>query len=147
MKKPMPYHEELLGPALRDAQKAGRIVLDPTSDQFFTRLARNFPANGSKIYWSRIPGAIGTVLDEDGISGALGFTSAIRRRHALAGPAEYAGDSLTEFVIRGDLDDLIGLLPKLLEIPQHHYVAAANGTWCFCFSMEGDADFGFAPSQ
>ncbi|WP_423067658.1 hypothetical protein [Devosia sp. CN2-171] len=141
------FHSELLASVLKEAEEAGRIIVEPSTAEFFDRLTGGFPTSSSKIDWSKVPGAIGRLGPVTSGDVHISFVSAIRRRHHLVGPVAYAGDALTEMTIRGELDELIPLLPSLLEVPQHHYLAAASGAWCFCFSFEGNSDFGFAPSR
>ncbi len=137
------FYTEELANLLAAAEQAGRIVIEPSNDQFFRQLGRNFPALGSNIDWSKVPNAIAIV----GPTAPLPFVHAVRRRYGLAGPVEYAADGPGDFALRGELDGLVALLPFLLEVPAHRYLAATNAEWCFRFSFTDDADFGFAPNE
>ena len=97
-----------------------------------------FPYVGSKIDWKKVTNNVGDKDNE------IDFFLRIKSKFSLTGNVIYIGDSVTDFALIGSVEDIIKIFPKLLSIPQHHYFLDENFLWCFCFTTEGDVDFGFA---
>jgi hypothetical protein len=72
----------------------------------------------------------------------IDFFDEMRSRFDLAGPIFYAGDSATDFALEGAIETIRRVLPKIIDIPQHHYFVGPNCSWCLCMTMEGDIGFG-----
>lgn len=111
------------------------------------RLAKAFPVRGSRIDWSRVQGSIERVQDDPTQQARefIAFVDELTREKGLGGEVVYAGDSATDFALSGPLERIRDVLPKLLAIPQHHYVIGPQFAWCICLTMEGDMAFGFQP--
>lgn len=110
----------------------------------FDSLSKAYPTKGSKIDWKRVPGAIECVEEDKSLQleRFLEFFDEMCSRFDLAGTVHYAGDSATDFTLEGSVEVLRRVLPKLVEVPQHHYFIGQNCSWCVCLTMEGDMGFG-----
>lgn len=121
------------------------IEIRSNADYVFRKLQDNFPVSGSKIDWDNVhprenlTSPLVPITTHDRIK----FFSDNIDKYCLIGRAFLIGDSILDFAMEGDPRDFIFILPKFLEIPQHSYVVHEKFTWCFCFSFEGDVDFGF----
>ncbi len=139
------FAEELLSD-LDQAIRSGEVAIETSSDQYFARLQSTFPVLGSKIEWSNVPAAIEEVASpQAGIQDCLRFYDRVRSTYGLHGPCVVIGDSQVDFSIVTTVEDLRGHLDRILAIPQHHYIVAADFTWCMAFTLEGNMAFGFAP--
>jgi hypothetical protein len=121
------------------------LAVSPDSAEFFKRLARAFTPIGSRIDWSLVPQSLGGVeTNHDRHASAFEhFFRTCVDRFNLAGRISYAGDSATDFVLSADLEVFKANLLTLFEIPQHHFFAAEDFSWCASFTIEGDMNFGF----
>lgn len=139
------FYESELREALRVAIASNHIRELGDSSPFFAELAKAYPASGSKIDWGRVPGSIERTV-EDGpnqVALSISFFDEVVAKFGLAGDVVYIGDSATDFALAGPTERMRQALPKLLEIPQHHYLIGPESLWCMSFTMEGDMGFGF----
>lgn len=129
--------------------EAGRIEEVGESSFFFAQLARRYPAQGSKIDWTRVPGAVERAESREAAQQEQFtiFFDELAAKFDLSGDVIYVGDSATDFALRGSVQHMRKVLPELLEIPQHHYIIGPEAKWCMCFTMEGDMGFGFGSSN
>ena len=143
------FYTEQLWPLLMEMQHKEKLKVSWDSDVFFSQLQGAFPVVGSKIAWDHVPGRVGNTTASGAVTvpERMSFFVSVRERYSLSGPSQYAGDSLVHFLVSADLEEMEALLPRVLDIPQHHYVAAPDASWCFAFTMEGDADFAFSPRR
>jgi hypothetical protein len=114
--------------------------------EIFQKIAGVYPVVGSKIDWNRVPRSVGCAESRDDfqIERFVGFFNEVIAKFSLSGGVIYVGDGLTDFALIGDISVIQKILPKLIEIPQHHYIVDYGCSWCICLTMEGDMDFGFA---
>lgn len=142
------YYEAELRNALCKEIVSHRITELADSSHFFAQLTKDYPANGSKIDWKRVPGSIERVEEDDAlqIENFVKFFDEVIQEFRLSGDVVYVGDSATDFALVGSLECMREVLPKLLDVPQHHYLISHDSSWCVCFTMEGDMGFGFCPS-
>lgn len=137
--------EELLAD-LDPAILSGEVAVEPSSDQYLARLQATFPVMGSKVAWSKVPGALEETASPDAyVEDCLRFYDRVRTGYALHGACVVMGDSQVEFALLTTVERLRGHLHRILAISQHHYIVSAEFTWCIAFTMEGDMAFGFAP--
>ena len=127
-----------------------RILTGKAPDPYFRILERRFPIVGSKIDWEKVPHAI--------VKGSNSENSEKYFRDATTLLADVAkmeriseeevviaiGDSAMEEAVSLPLGVLIIGVREFLELPQHLYVMAEDGSWCFSFTMEGGLAFGRA---
>jgi hypothetical protein len=133
------WHEDYLRQALKIELAAGHLKETNTLTETFNLLKNYYPVSGSKIAWRHIEDAIeSTEKDESFIE----FFDRIKSQFGLIGSVLYAGDSLTDFVLEGSIYSIQKVLPKLFEVPQHHYFIGPNFTWCMSMTIEGDMGFG-----
>jgi hypothetical protein len=136
-----------------DIRKALKIEFDlgyltevgPAKD-IFDLLMKAYPFSGSKIDWKRVPGAVecfaGETSNTNKSAKFTTFFNEVCDRFALIGPVVYIGDSATGFALAGSVETIRRVLSILIETPQHHFFVGPNASWCICFTMEGDMDFG-----
>lgn len=140
------YFEDELLQILGTDVHTGIITIEPDCTDYFVKLAKCFPAAGTKIDWGRVPNSINTWRDEDRDESAfVEFFNQIVTSNNLSGPIVYMGDSNTEFALLTSIDVVSKYLKDILSIPQHHYFVAADFSWCIAFTFEGDMSFGYAP--
>jgi len=139
------FFENEIRDSLASLISAGRIKIDKSSDKFFSELSKAFPSKGGKIDWSLVPGSTERFQAEKSLqpSDFFDFFEKVGADFKLAGEVSYAGDSATDFVLSCEFGDVRKVLNVLLEVPQHHYFAGANCSWCLCFTMEGGMGFGY----
>jgi hypothetical protein len=103
-------------------------------------VAARFPVVGSQVAWSQVTqGHTGRHVADDAELAALATAEVVRL--ARSGHAvEHAGDALSPYGVRFGAADVPWVLPALLEIPEHHYFAAADRSWLVVVTMEGDLD-------
>jgi hypothetical protein len=135
--------KELLGEKLMSEL---RIEAD-SAQLFFYNLSKHYPINGSKIDWSLVPDSVEKTekILENHKMEFVNFFDDIVLRFGVGGNSVYAGDALTDFILVGDLRTLRDSLLSVFDIPQHHYLAAVDYSWCMAFTTEGDMAFGFSP--
>jgi hypothetical protein len=129
--------------------KSGSLRHINDSTSIFRLMAEIYPASGSKIAWSNVPGAISdrARCGDQEVEQFITFIRALKLTSTLTTDVTYVGDSATDAAVEGSLDGILAALPKLINVAQHHYLIGPRGAWCACLSMEGDMDFGFAPSN
>ena len=139
------FFERELRKALQPELDSKRIEAVGSSMPYFALLGKRYPAKGSRIDWSKVNRAIEKVEPDAELQLAAfsSFFDVTVEQFLLSGTVLYLGDSATDSAFAAELIAMRQVLPKLLEIPQHHYIAARSFEWCFCFSMEGDMAFGF----
>jgi hypothetical protein len=131
-----------LGPAI----ESGEMTVDASSDRYFARLQAAFPVLGSRIVWSKVPGAVeASAVREAYSKDCIHFYDRVRSAYALAGPCVVIGDGQVHFSLVTTVKHLRGHLAGILAIPQEHYIASADFTWCIAFTLEGEMAFGYAP--
>jgi hypothetical protein len=139
------YFESEARIAFKSEIESGELTVTLGSAEFFQRLAQTFIPVGSRIDWTLLPNSIGAIETSHDLQ-ATAFENFFRmciERFNLTGLGTYAGDSATDFLLRCELVVMQRLLPVLFEIPQHHFFAAEDFSWCACFTIEGDMHFGF----
>lgn len=134
------YQDDLML-ALKVDLEAGLLRDIGNSATPFSRLKERFPVSGSKIDWSKVPGALVEDLNAADVASRM---RAIHRHFKLSSETIYAGDSLTDSAIAGPFDTFVASLPLLLDIPQHHYFMGTDAAWCFVITMECDFCFGLS---
>lgn len=142
----MSTYEEDIRQALKTEFDMGHLRVAGESDAIFSALAKIYPADGSKIDWKRVPGAIESVEEDESLQPIqfVEFFDEMCLRFGLKGTVQYVGDSVTDFALEGSIDAMRKALPVLITIPQHHYFVGPNSSWCMCMTMEGDMGFGRA---
>jgi hypothetical protein len=141
------FYEIELRKALREEIESHYIKEVGDSSPFFAQLTKGYPANGSKIDWSQIPGSIERVEENKSlqVKQFIRFFNEVIQKFNLSGNVVYIGDNATDFALVGSLECMMGVVSELLTIPQHHYFVGPDSSWCICFTMEGDMGFGFRP--
>jgi hypothetical protein len=124
-----------------------RDIGDSTS--IFRMLAETYPASGSKVAWSKVPGAISErfCCGDQEVEQFVMFIRGQKLNSMLSTNVTYVGDNATDAAVEGSQDGILSALPKLINVAQHHYLIGPGCSWCACLTMEGDMHFGFAPSQ
>jgi hypothetical protein len=131
---------------LDEAIRSGEVTVEASSDRYFAQLQSTFPVLGSKIAWSKVPGALEEVAAPDAyIEDCLRFYDRVLGEYALHGTCVVIGDSQVDFSLVTTVQRSRDYLARILAIPQHHYIVSAGFTWCIAFTMEGEMAFGFAP--
>jgi hypothetical protein len=140
----MSGYEADIREALKWEFESGALKDIGSSDGVFELIAKAYPLSGSKIDWSNVRGALTCVEDVDSRRSErfIEFFDDICARFGLTGPVLYVGDSATGFALAGSIPAIRCALPVLIDVPQHHFFIGPNASWCFCFTMEGDIDFG-----
>ncbi len=144
--------EQDLLEALRADIAAGDVVVRRPDDAFVAVIQERYPFSGSQIDWSRVPGAV--VRHEDPTASELFFGEAERfldgivQSEGIGADQQVVvlGDSAMAFALVTTLGVLARWLADVLALPQHTYVMAPDGSWCFVFTMEGDLCFGHPPA-
>lgn len=146
------YEEEMLR-RLAVPIAEGKIEVIDDLNAYLAALEASFPFIGSKVDWSKVPGAITVLVDEHGVREDIGndfafFLKSIVDSQHLDGPIVFAGDGPMEIVFRSSMNDMLSWIPVLSEIPQHRYVFPYPVvSWCAQLSLEGDMDFGYSPLE
>jgi hypothetical protein len=142
------FYEAELRESLRNEIESNRIREIGDSSAVFAQLAKVYPSSGSKIDWSRVPGSVERIEDEEVVQAEqfVRFLDEVIQKFHLSGDVVYVGDSATDFALTGSLECMRAAFPKLLAAPQHHYLIGPNSSWCVCITTEGDMAFGFRPS-
>jgi len=106
--------------ALKAEFEAGHLRVVGEATDVFGPLAKVYPANGSKIDWKRVPGAVESSEEDQSLQSTrfVEFFDEMRSRFELTGPVLYVGDSATDFALEGPIDVMRRALPELIEIPQ-----------------------------
>lgn len=106
------------------------------------------PDSGSKIDWSRVPGAIGRVEEVAAlpVEQFTAFFDEIVQKFCLAGDVVYVGGNVTDSALMGSLQCVREVIHQLLPVPQHHYLIGPQFSWCLSFKMEDAVGFGFRPT-
>jgi hypothetical protein len=142
----MSIYEDKIRRALKSEIDAGRLKEVGAAIDVYRLLTKTYPRSGSKIDWSRVPGAIECAEEDQSRQTArfVEFFDKMCAGFGLNGLVLYIGDSLTDFALAASIADMRQALPVLFEVPQHHYFVGANASWCMCMTMEGDMAFGCA---
>ena len=125
-----------------------KVIVETTSDNYFSILSKRFPICGSKIAWNSVSGAIQKESNVQDINyffkDASNFLEEMLARRELSEIDEVIiiGDSAIEEAIRLPIKFLKEIFSELLELPQHLYILQENGDWCLSVTMEGDLCFG-----
>ncbi len=141
------FYEAELRHVLHFAMESNRIRDLGNSSPFFAQLMKAYPSCGSKIDWARVPGSVERAEERADfqIIQFVSFFDQVVQKFRLVGDVVYVGDSATDFALAGSMECMREALPELLAIPQHHYLMGPDGSWCMCFTMEGNMGFGFHP--
>lgn len=128
-----------------EAARASILEIGDTSHHFKC-LGKFYKAIGSKIDWSRIPRAIerSEPNQRRQHDSCVKFFDEVRATYALQGDICYAGDGPSSIGLTANIEALRRILPRIVDLPQHHYFFATDYSWCMSFTMEGDMAFGFA---
>ncbi|WP_157655781.1 hypothetical protein [Burkholderia ubonensis] len=139
------FYESEVRRVLEKDFSSGALQIIGESSEIFKMLAISYPAIGSKIDWSEVPGAILAFEENDSlqVEKFIGFFDEIVAKYSLVGDVVYVGDSATDFSLKASVEKIRQILPELLDIPQHHYFVGSDFSWCMCLTMEGDMGFGF----
>lgn len=139
------FYEAEIQRALEEDFSSGALKIIGDSSAIFEVLANSYPAAGSKIDWSEVPGSIRAFEESDSLQAGkfIEFFDEVVEKFSLSGDVVYVGDSATDFSIRAAIEKIREILPELLDIPQHHYFIGPDFSWCMCLTMEGDMGFGF----
>lgn len=140
----MSAYEEDIREALKGEFESGALKEIGTAEDIFGLIKRAFPIGGSKIDWPRVPGALTCIekIKSKRSERFIEFFDRVCAQDQLKGLVLYAGDSATDFALAGSIESMRRALPELIDTPQHHYFVGPNASWCFCFTMEGDINFG-----
>ena len=142
----MSAYEDEIRQALKAEIDAGRLKEAGAAIDVYRLLTKTYPRSGSKIDWSRVPGAIECSEEDQSRQTArfFEFLGEMCTRFRLNGLVLYIGDSLTDFALAASITDMRQALPVLFDVPQHHYFVGPNASWCMCMTTEGDMAFGRA---
>lgn len=144
VEKLMTFEEELLS-EFELSVKNGDIIVDPSSDSYFSELELRFPILGSKIDWDAVSGSEREQASADAYaSDCQHFFDKMMRRYGLSGQCIVIGDSAVEVALIMPVGIMQFNLQKIVSVPQHHYVIANDYVWCMSFTMEGELAFGFS---
>jgi len=132
---------------LRHSMKS-KGIREVDDSKFVEQIRLGFQFFGSKIDWDLLDvaadGSIETELSEDPNNiRAAKFFQKVVAKFKLSGEVVCMGDDFMEFGLLGPIEVMAGFLPDLFELPQHTYLCAPDGSWVFCYSMEGYQNFGF----
>lgn len=143
----MTFEEELLSD-LELLVKKGEIVVEPSSDGYFSELESRFPILGSKIDWDEVSGSEQEQASAEAYaSDCQRFFDEMVNRFGLSGKCIVIGDSAVEIALVMSVEILQCNLQKIVSVPQHHYILANDYSWCMSFTMEGDMAFGFSERE
>lgn len=100
---------------------------------------RHLPFVGTAVDWSRVRATRRHWLvdSEDDLPAVVNDLFAAL---PVSDGVVHVGDSLSPCAVRIPQGQLRNVLPRLLEVPEHHYLVADDGTWCAVFRLEGDVD-------
>lgn len=116
--------------------------------EYVAQICRNYKSFGSKIDWDRLEVAVDGTKESEipGCSNSIhaaNFFKLMVARYRLSGDVICIGDDFMEVALIGSIDVMVEYLSELFELPQHTYLSSPNGSWVFCYSMEGYENFGF----
>lgn len=142
----MNYFEDELRKMLTYELESGELRKIDDSTPIFSALMKSYPVSGSKIAWSKVQNSIERAETNLSIQSTsfIEFFVEMNEKFDLSGLVVYAGDSAIDFALEGSVDIMLRSLPKLLEVPQHHYFVGPGFSWCICLTMEGDMAFGLS---
>jgi len=140
------YWDQQVRSALGPALESGQLTIIDEVDELFGGLETAFPAVGTKIDWSEIPGSLNLFSRGAKQEDFERFFNENVSRMDLDTPAYYLSDAALSFAIAGDVRSLGQCLSSILDNPQNHYFAAKDFSWCMALTMEGDMNFGYRPS-
>lgn len=100
----------------------------------FDWLMETLPVQGSRIVWAEVQGT------HSHRPAAADAVSEICNRTRSDVGVIHVGDSISPFGVRFTTSDAPGAVAALLEIPEHHYFLAEDGSWMAAVSFEGDLD-------
>jgi hypothetical protein len=145
-------HEHELLEQLRPERERGEIEVRELPRSFIETIESRFPFVNSKIDWDGVPGAIVRRFPP-GWSTESYANAADRFVQELIDSRAIGASQVIVVVGEGPVDVAlvmaIGVLSRcvrrILDVPQHTYVAPVDGGWCVLLTMEGDLCFGVAP--
>lgn len=138
------YFEELLLADLKGVLSTGQLVrLDAAV--ILACLADTYPIQGSDIDWAalKITEQQYAAFSDEQLTAFIHFFNSMQKKYGLSANVYWVGDSAVDFAIFGNIALMVGVLDKLLSIPQHHYLIAADFKWCMSFRFEGHMFFGY----
>ncbi len=140
--------EEELRQDLRRLVPESAIRFENPSDSFFRLIETRYPFGGSKIDWRLVPTAKEAEVSTDYFHDALAFTETIlvsegfdREREVLV-----LDDGTIDSALRMSLSTFLVCMSDILHRFQHTYVTPDDASWVLVYTMEGNLNFGYAPS-
>jgi hypothetical protein len=143
--------EEELRDALRRLVPESAIVFEASTADYFHLIEKRYPLGGSKIDWRHVPVAKDRDVDitaERYFDEALAFTEEVlaserfdREREVLV-----LDDGNIDPALRMSLSTFIVCMHEILKTFHHTYVIPADGSWVLVYTMEGNLNFGYAPT-
>lgn len=129
---------------------SGDITVTHDTDAILAALDATFPFPDNRLDWSKVPGAIadGGPTTPHAPGDFVGFLSSLSTQLKLSGRVAVIGDNQINFAVLGELANVLRVLARITEFPQHTYIYPyPNVTWCASKTFENDFYFGFAPIQ
>jgi hypothetical protein len=122
------------------------VKIVEVSENYFSKLAEEFPIYGSKIDWDKVPDSnIEYNPYINRVASLCNFFRKVIKEQKLSGNIVYINDSAFDCAYIFPLDTVVSHISDILEFPEHHYFVNEDFTWCFSFTMEGEMAFGFKP--
>lgn len=129
---------------------ADEFVVELSAWDYFRRIEARFPICGSKVSWDEVPSALDYYQPRwspEGFSQrAVELVRDVVNRGLVRSEATAVifADGPDDEAVTLTIDGALAVLPQLLGLPQHTYIADPTASWCFCFTTEGGLSFGFA---
>ena len=145
LKKNNALQDELLEQMHKDIV-AGKVVLSEVADQVYADMIyQYYPFIGSKINWSMVSGHFHEKISVERFRESIhGFFNKIVQLQQLSqeNTVIVVSDSAIDVALVLSVDPLQTYLEDIISLPQHTFVVPKDVSWCACFTMEGDMDFG-----
>lgn len=126
---------------------AGLIEVIPSSEAIISRVSATFPFVGSKIDWRELTCHRHARTEAKNISlDFSNFLVGVCDQVGQEAPAIHIVDGNVVCALRASIWTFQQNLNPILKIPFHHYFFSEDLSWCVALTMEGDMDFGFAPT-
>ena len=151
------WHERELLKDLAASIVSRKIEIIRNVDPLASRLAECYPLQSGRIDWRLVDNVRelaatpeSTVSDfqlAEPATALRHFWQEVRRENSIDDDttAIVFGDSLISFLLRLSIDTLTCHLVEILSIPHHTYIFPEDVSWCFNYTMEGNAFFARRP--
>lgn len=131
--------------------KQGKIKTAP-SWEYFDKISKNFPIEGTQVAWTKVPGAVGKKLTSeelaDYIENAAIFADTVLTDHGILNEDKVViiNDSAIECALELSPELYLTRIRDFLDLPQHNFLVSVNASWLIAFTMEGFLWFGKSPA-